>query len=175
MDCKLLLVGLVFLPATPAWAGGSSARAQFVYPYQAVHAPQFFYFVGQPVRIAALVEAELRRDPDYLLFRQFQERRSEFEEFLKGKDGAKPPSEAAAPQGNIGLAATVVRRCASCHSGAAPEGGLFLDGSRQLSASQVTAAQRRVLSGEMPPSEPLSPEEIGNVLQDLLTLERSQP
>jgi hypothetical protein len=162
--------------ATPVCAGGAPHRAAYVPAYAGVHAPQFFYFVGQPVRIAALVEAELRSDPEYRLFLEYKEQQSEFAEFLKKDGSAKPASKES--RGSVGLrdsAPVVVRRCASCHSGAAPEGGLFLDGRQELSASQITAAQRRVLAGEMPPAETLSAEEVGKVLQDLLTLERSKP
>jgi hypothetical protein len=172
---RLTLIVCVFLSLASA-AFGAGPHVNFYRPPIYPVAPQFFYFVGQPVRIAALVEAELRSDPEYRRFLDFKERQREFEEFLKSQAGAKPAREA--PGGSVdrpSTAAAVVRRCASCHGGTAPEGGLFLDGRHELSASQITAAQRRVLAGEMPPSETLSPEEIGNVLQDLLTLERSQP
>ncbi len=167
----IIVVGLVLGGAASACAGGYGrvvspafskygAPAKFYAP-----APQFFFFVGAPVRIEALLEAEKRRDPAY--------------EPL-GNLRPDAPSAAVFPTGDAaaskaaGSFANVVQRCAACHSGAAAEGALWLDGSRSLSAAQITAAQRRVLRGEMPPAEPLLPPESHQVLQELLTLEATE-
>ncbi len=149
---------LAFLaPAAADYRPRYSQRTTIVVPTQ-----QFFYFVGQPLRIAALWEAEKRADPDYQRFLQFQS--------LRGQ--AEPaPSPAASASG---AAAILIRRCAACHGGAAPQGGLRLDGKTPLTAAQVTNAQRRVLRREMPPAEPLSEVEIGQALPALLSLERTE-
>lgn len=150
--------------AAPALAGDYRYRSQA----KIVVAPQFFYFVGAPVRIEALLEAERRRDPEYQRFLRSEMYGGAYQGPLSS---AKPQAEDRPATAN---AATVVRRCAACHGGAAPEGGLSLEGG-SLTAPQITKAQRRVLRGEMPPGEPLSPEEIGQVIQELLSLERGGP
>jgi mono/diheme cytochrome c family protein len=135
-------------------------------------APQFFYFVGQPVRIEALVEAEKRRDGEYREFLEFKKFRAKFEAY-RNRGAAKPAGERDHPVDPNASVAVLASRCSSCHGGAAPEGGFFLDGRHALTASQITAAQRRVLRGEMPPTGKLPDEEINSVLRELLALEAS--
>jgi mono/diheme cytochrome c family protein len=140
-------------------------------PYPYLAAPQIFYFVGQPVRIEALLEAEKRRDPEYREFLRFKTFRAEFEAYRES-GAANPAGEThTSEQGaSVGLVAS---RCVACHGGAAPEGGLFLDGRHALTAPQITAAQRRVLRGEMPPSGKLPEAEMNGVLRELLNMEEA--
>lgn len=71
-------------------------------------------------------------------------------------------------------AGLVVRSCARCHSGAAPEGGLNLSDLSQLSAADRLQAVARVVSDDeslrMPRGAKLSPAEIGAVVQELTRL-----
>jgi len=68
----------------------------------------------------------------------------------------------------------VVRSCARCHSGAAPDGGLNLSDLSRLSAADRLHAVARVVSDDeslrMPRGEKLSPAEIGAVVQELTRL-----
>ncbi len=166
---RMLFVLMILAPCVAS--AGEYRFSGSRYP-QKVFVPtqQFFYFVGQPVRVAALVEAEKRADPDYQRFLEWQR--------FRRQAAPLSPSPATttdddAPASNF--SAVLARRCAACHGGAAPQGGLRLDGQAPLTAAQVTDAQRRVLRQEMPPAEPLSEVEIGEALQALLTLERTDP
>lgn len=159
-------VCVLLLGASSAWAGGHGGYVRPTHAYRAhaaVPPVQFFYFVGQPVRIEALVAAEIRRTRDDAYFPQLPQARREANVY--------PPS---APVTVLGNGAALARRCTACHRGPAPEGGLSLEGAT-LSAEQITAAQRRVLRGEMPPAERLAPEEAAAVVQDLLRLEQARP
>jgi hypothetical protein len=152
-------LGLSVCFASSAWAGGYRAHIVHRYPYSFVPTQQFFYFVGQPIRVSALVEAEKRADPDYQRFLQFKQ----YAAGVVAHD--RSPTRPAGPS------ATLSRRCGACHSGAAPEAGLTLDGRQALRPEQITAAQRQVLQRAMPPGEPLSNEETHAVLIELLGLE----
>lgn len=93
--------------------------------------------------------------------------------------GAEAPAAAPATQAEEAPAAArtmpassaLSRRCAACHGGAAPKGGLRIDGETPLPDEKRLAAIRRVLADEprqrMPPNESLAPEELGLVLQEL--------
>ena len=65
----------------------------------------------------------------------------------------------------------VVQKCAKCHSGEAPKGGLDLTNPSALTTKQRLSAVARVVSDDpderMPKGATLSPGEIGRVLQEL--------
>jgi uncharacterized membrane protein len=69
----------------------------------------------------------------------------------------------------------LAQKCAKCHSGATPKGGITLDGTTELLCRQITASIRAVSSDSMPKGGPvLTPEEKGALLEELLSLERKE-
>lgn len=65
----------------------------------------------------------------------------------------------------------VMEKCGKCHSGAAPKGGLTLDGATGLPCDAITASLRAIKDDRMPKGAPLSPEEKGLLMEALLALE----
>lgn len=85
-----------------------------------------------------------------------------------------------APQAETAPAPTsmIAQKCAKCHTGNTPKGGLFLDGQTELGCSSITEALRKIAAGTMPPPESgvtLTPQEKGQLMQELLDLESSEP
>lgn len=72
-------------------------------------------------------------------------------------------------------ATMLAQKCAKCHSGAQPKGGIAFDGS-PLACHQITAAIRAVAADKMPKGGPfLTPEQKGQLLEELLSLEQKPP
>lgn len=71
-------------------------------------------------------------------------------------------------------ASAIAQHCAKCHSGATPKGGLTLDGVTPLLCSQITASLRQIASDEMPKDHKLPPELKGQIMSELLALERKE-
>lgn len=128
-----------------------------------VQPAQVYYFVGQQVRSQALVQHQLRSDPDYAEFLEFKKWKA-----AQGNTGAAVDANAT---GSPAAPSPVTTFCARCHSGAAPKGGFYLDGTSSVSADTITSALRQIASGEMPPDRQLSPQEKGELMQTLLDLE----
>ena len=98
----------------------SHHRAQVVaYP------AHFSYFVGAPVRVEALVQKELQKDPLWKEFQAFKAFRAQ-----QAKEGTQ---EQKGPVSSF-LKAT----CGRCHSGPEPKAGLILDGSAPIAHETVT-------------------------------------
>lgn len=73
-----------------------------------------------------------------------------------------------------GSTSVLAQRCSRCHAGAAPKAGIVLDGATPLLCHQITAAIRSVRDDSMPKGgPPLSPEDKGRLLEELLALESS--
>lgn len=146
---------LVCLFASVAEAGHCHNRQQIVAQYVA---PVVNYFIGAPLRAAAIVEAEKRTDPEWSEFQQYKA----FKETLRQEQQAEQEPE---PPQSI-----IVQTCAKCHSGPTPKGELLLDGSVPLSGDQTVMSMRRVRDGSMPPKSTLSPEVVGDIISEFLDL-----
>ncbi len=119
---------------------------QIVAPYY----PPVYYSAGQDVQAEALAAKVAALVEKKLALRQEQN---------------TPP----APQ------SILAQKCAKCHSGATPKGGITLDGSTELLCRQITASIRAVSTDHMPKGGPaLTPEQKGAVLEELLSLERKE-
>lgn len=141
---------------------------QVITPQVYYGAPQVSYFVGQEVRVEALVQQALRTDPDYQAFQQFRQWQA-----LTDQGATAPPAPAgqvSKSDSNPAPAPLLAARCASCHGGATPKAGLIIDGTAPLTAEQAIHAMRKITAGEMPPKSPLSPEEAGAAFTELLEL-----
>lgn len=125
---------------------------------QPVIYPQVSYFVGQPIRVEAIVQKALREDPQWEQFQQFKQ--------WQALRHAEPPAPAL-------VSSLIATKCGSCHSGAKPAKGLVLDGETAVTCEQKVDAMKAVRDGVMPPpskAAALSPEEKGDVLSELLDL-----
>lgn len=108
-----------------------------------VAVPQVSYFVGAPVRLEALVQQALRADPQY-------------EEFQKWKLRA-PQREAIKVEPTYPL---LQAKCARCHSGDQPKGGVTLDGTRPVPAEFALTSLRMLRDRK-------GPDEMASVLAGL--------
>lgn len=168
------------VPVAPAMAGGGhhgyhhNFQQHFVQPIQNV-----FYFVGAPLRAAAIVEHEKQSDPEWVEFQEFKRwRKWMAEKGDKPEQGdSQPPAEPQADYPAEELPPTepaesfILQSCARCHTGANPKGGLLLDSQEaldSLSAESKLLAMQRVMAGSMPPKSNLSPEVKGDIIQEFL-------
>lgn len=69
----------------------------------------------------------------------------------------------------------IAQHCAKCHSGAAPKAGITYDGATGLECFQVTSALRAIANESMPKDHKLTPEQKGQLMQELLDLEADRP
>lgn len=133
-------------------------RVSHVQRFSSVYYPQYaevYYFVGQPLRIKALVELE---------------EAEEYAEFLRYKASLKQNISTETimpPQPQVSL---VTETCAKCHSGATPKAQLTVTSDAFLSLDNFKKARNTVLSGEMPKGRTLSAEEKNQVVAELSTL-----
>ena len=146
---------------------------QLVTPQIYLGAPNISYFVGQEMRVEAIVQKPLREDPGY----------AEYQKFKAWQMGQSQQQTKPSPMPNTALAetpekfASVKASCATsgCHGGDAPKKGLLLDGTAELSCEQVLKAMRAIQSGKMPPKVKLTGEEAGEVFHELLDLAEVKP
>lgn len=147
-------------------------QAVVVHPQVYYGAPQISYFVGQEVRVEALVQQALRTDPDYEAFQKFRQWQAMTEQ---GLAGTAPPAGQVNNAGETPAPAPLLSaKCASCHGGATPKAGLIIDGTAPLTAEQAIYAMRKIASGEMPPKGALSPDEAGAAFSELLELSKPE-
>jgi mono/diheme cytochrome c family protein len=137
--------------------------APVVYPQVYYGAPQISYFVGQNVRVEALIQKALQDDPTYAEFQRFRAWKQQLE-----ATPAAPVFAAESPPAPV--PSILTQKCGACHSGDAPKKGLLLDGSAKLTCEQMARAMKRVQDGSMPPKGTLTGEERGDVFQSLLDL-----
>ena len=112
---------------------GHRHHVQHVQAVQAVQ--QFYYFVGAPVRVEALVEKALRKDPRW-------------EEFQAYKQNQAGPQKETGPQPEV--RSYLKLNCGRCHSGPEPKAGLILDGSAPIESATVTKVLSWVAGIEKP-------------------------
>lgn len=168
---RILLVALVCLSPTLARADGcyqqSFSRSYAVKSYVAPVYQQSFiaYYVGAPIRVEAMVQAELKTNPDYQEFKSYQEFKGEFESFLKWKQ-----SQSAVPSGALpSQQSLLASRCNRCHSGENPKGGRDFSGS--LTADDLKAIKEILPKGSMPPQNSPEAKDFTNELAGSLILE----
>lgn len=153
-------LGLLALLAC-VFIGGNEATASNCKPFfaqkQVVHhgyahnvvAPIVLYQAGRDVELDAIAEKVAQRIEQRLSLRQQQ--------------------TTPAPAQSV-----ISQKCASCHSGATPKGGIVFDGVTPLDCKHVTAALRAIADDSMPKGKPLSPELKGQIMAELLDLERKE-
>jgi len=120
---------------------------------------QVYYFVGAPLRQAAVVEKSVKDDPLY----------QEFLEFKAWKEQQKESP----PGGELRGQTPVAAYCGRCHGGSAPKASFFLDG-QNTSAESITKALRQIADGSMPPDRELTAQEKGVLMQALLDSEERE-
>lgn len=87
---------------------------------------------------------------------------------IGGPAEAVPPAPVAPSVGSV-----LAEKCASCHGLglAQPKAGLYFDAGHKVDCATVLKALRAVKSGEMPKGGQLTPQEKGQILDELLALE----
>ena len=151
------------VPTMIVWASVASAasaqcgqffRQRVVVQHHAaavVAVPQVSYFVGAPVRLEALVQQALRADPQYEEFRRWK---------LQGPQAQREPHPAREAIKVEPTYPQLQAKCARCHSGDQPKGGVTLDGTRPVPA-EVALTSLRMLRDRK------GPEEMASVLAGL--------
>ena len=114
--------------------GGRRHHVQHVQAVQAVQ--QFYYFVGAPVRVEALVEKALRKDPRWKEFQAYKANQGPQRE----EQGTTQPA----------VRSYLKLNCGRCHSGPEPKAGLIIDGSAPIESETVTKVLSWVAGIEKP-------------------------
>lgn len=151
-----------------------------VVPQQVINNSVAYYFVGAPVREAAIAEA-MAREAFALVGEQTQkvtETRTTFSAQQARQEGrcaceqckCHASAEDPPPQFSRVAGSAVLNACGRCHSGDDPKAGLSLAG--ELSAETRLAAIRKVTTQEMPPDKEITKEEASAVIAELLAAEK---
>lgn len=146
-----------------------------------------YYQVGAQIQQESVDTAAFRHSPEYADYlrlqgyvQRVQEERGELPPPAEEAD-ATPPAplpEPAADEPTPATTADFVKRyptiaakCARCHSGDEPKGGLWLDGSVPLDGPEAAvkrdAIVRETFLGTMPKNGPLEDAEFGRLLAEL--------
>jgi len=149
--------------------GRCFSRQRVVVRQQAVDVVQFvpvnyYYFVGAPLRQAAVAEYSVKQDP---LWQEFQE----FKKWKEGQ-GQEQPDPAANPEASIMAVA-----CVRCHGGAKTAAGL--DFTQPLTVALKHKMMQKVWHDEMPVKaagdehvpNPLTAEQKAQLFDELLGVE----
>lgn len=140
-----------------------------VYYSQPYYTPLAYYAAGADLQAEAQTEKIARQLAPKLL----AELRAQLQAPLKQQVKtpiARPLPQPELPTHPISILAT---RCAKCHSGAAPKKGITIDGKTAMFCDQITASIRMIRDDLMPKDgPPLTPDEKGQALEELLALER---
>ncbi|MBA3481484.1 MAG: hypothetical protein H0T51_06690 [Pirellulales bacterium] len=196
----LLAYGVLAYLCAPAHSAQCRAVQQIGYVAPTIKAATFayhtasagYYEVGGAVAHQAQQLQALQSHPDWDEFRLFQAfkagaqitgktgdvpaepeiekkwKRNGNETEMKRKDGTETENRYAA------AVPAIVAKCARCHTGDEPGGGIWLDGSVDLrspeAAEKRDAIMAALVNGRMPKKSPaLSPEEFGAIVAELWT------
>ncbi len=171
----VLLLAILFAADASACdrCGLFGNRCAFKQVQAVVHQPIYAqpyavnYFVGQPIRVEALVEKSLRESPDYAEFQRFR--------LWKSTATGDPVAPSLPLTGEPAL--LIKTKCAICHTGDDAAGGLILDGSRAITDATYRRFSRMyVLSEKVPKKmqpllDGLKDAEGSVILAELLRLE----
>lgn len=135
------------------------AQPYYVQPY---YAPLTYYAAGADIQSEAQAEKIARFAVPKIL------------QQLQKQQAIKQNVQAPVPQPQQETTSSVLaQKCAKCHSGAAPKKGITIDGSTAMFCDQITRAIRMIRDDKMPKGgPPLTPDEKGQALEELLSLER---
>lgn len=186
---KIILVLLfccIVCAIVTQWANGADCRAFFykkqvvqqvayaapVYYAQPYYAPLAYYAAGADIQSEAQAEKIARLAVPKIL--------AQLQAPLKQQqvNGHKIPYPNSArplpPQPELPTTGSVLaRKCAECHSGARPKKGIVIDGTTPMFCDQITMSIRMIRDDKMPKGgPPLTPDEKGQALEELLLLER---
>ena len=134
---------------------------------------QPYYLVGQQIREEAAATAEFRASAEYQELQELRAWKAGFDAARQtvapagAEQQAEPPAAPSPPPAS----SVIVQRCAKCHGGEDPKGGLWLDGTVDLrgedAAAKRDAIMQQVWRGHMPPKTPLTDAETASVIQEL--------
>lgn len=141
----LLLAGMAHAGHCRVQVRQVIAQPVYAYPVQA----NVFYSVGEAARFEAILDKKLAA----LMQQQ-----------AKAPEVTQPATSAATT--------ILAAKCAVCHSGTTPKGGLLLDGSAPIDCETALQAMRAVRDGSMPPKSPLNADDAGVLFSELLDLSK---
>lgn len=172
----ILILTIAFLPviASSAFASRCFQQQRFQ-SFQQVHfrhqpIQQFSnisYFVGAPIRIESLVQQEVQRIQSLQQQTQSlqQQQYEEFLQFQAWKAQKQPIQTQMVPE----VQKTLVQSfCSKCHTGSTPKGEFSING--VFTAIERDKAARKVILGEMPKGQELTPAEKGSLVKEILLL-----
>ena len=143
-------------------------KVQVVQKVQAVELvpANVFYFVGAPIRQAAIVQQQMHTDPLWEEFQQFQKFKA-FSAQADAKAGTAPPPTAGSvgPEPRESKGSVLAATCMRCHGGEDPQGGLDL--SLPLTSALKGEIAKQVWLGKMPPEKPLNNEQAAKLFDEL--------
>lgn len=137
---------------------------------------EVYYFVGQPLRIQALMELE--KEADYAEYLRWKSNSISKQAVTGDKECPTcPPAEPTPPTNNSDTSVNInpgtkiiEQTCAKCHSGATPKAQLTITNDAHLDLDTFKKARNMVLSGKMPKGTKLSEAEKDRVLVELSLL-----
>lgn len=148
----LIIVAVMSAFVAPLEARGDCrqffVQKQHVAYVQPVYYPQIYYAAGRDIEAEALAQKVAK-----LVAAQ-----------LRAED--RLPSR---QQANSTILSQV---CGKCHTGPNPKGGLTIDGETPMSCESILESISSVASGKMPQGIKLTPEQKGQVLDELLALRK---
>lgn len=169
----VVLLVLLMFPAVTIAGDCFVQRQRFssshVQRFSSVYYPQYaevYYFVGQPLRIKALVELE--QAEEYAEFLRYKASLSAKQNQMAQTDCNT--SSQPEPEPQTAATSLVAETCSKCHSGSAPKAQLTINTEAFLNLDNFKKARTAVLSGEMPKGRKLSEAEKYQVVAELSTL-----
>lgn len=137
-------------------------RAQVFHQQAIIAQPVVLYQAGRDVELDALAERVAQR---------IEARLSQ-----RAPAGDKQSIQAPLTEPPAAPALAMAQHCAKCHSGAKPKAQLVFDGETQLECWHITKALRAIRDDKMPKDHGLTPEQKGQIMEELLSLEhQAQP
>lgn len=152
---RVVLITLLVAGFCPGLLQADNCRVQSFQTHAAavVAYPTVNYFVGQPVRVQALVRKEMQADPDY----------KEFLEFKRWKAGQKGEPQQLKNQETPKTKGLLETTCAKCHGGPTPSGAFAFDGTHAISAEAFQKIVSWASGRVKPPGE-----KMPGVMQQLI-------
>lgn len=138
---------------------------QKVVAVQAVDYLDPYYQVGYQLRSQARDEY-IRREA-FQAGIEYQQTQQKLYRSQAAAAAVQPQREAV----KIEPSSLLVSKCASCHGGESPKAGKAFDGGK-LDCVDITAALREIAAGRMPKGSTLTAAEKGQIMQELLDLEK---
>lgn len=179
----VLALFLVLQSCSPVYANDYARQAVVAQPY---YSP-VQYAIGQQQQVEAMATYQFRQSEEYQELVELRGFRAGVLAAIGGNAAATvkspdasplpepaPPAATNPPPAAVTFAErypTLAARCAKCHMGDDPKGGIWLDGTVPIdgpdAADKRDAIATAIVNGDMPKNKPLSDAELGSALMEL--------